>query len=265
VTTSGPDADDYAHATGQDVPSERIPVVVQAMLAPVAAGVAFTEDPLTGAAVTVVEAVPGLGSSLVSGARTPHRVSVDHTATVRSSCASAGMEILTPQQVRRIAGLAHRAEQLFGASQDVEWALTADGRIWLLQARPITTRATPGIVAPARPDTPGRVLAHGVPASPGTASGRLRVITGLDEFARFRPGEVLVCRATSPAWTPLLARACGVVTEVGGILSHAAIVARELRLPAVTEVLGATQLPDGLMVEIDGSAGTVRPGVRSGS
>nr|WP_277525938.1 PEP-utilizing enzyme [Arthrobacter sp. ES3-54] len=68
---------------------------------------------------------------------------------------------------------------------------------------------------------------------------------------------MLVCRATSPAWTPVLARAAAAVTETGGILAHAAIVARELGIPAVTDVHGATSLPNGALVLVDGSRGTV--------
>lgn len=83
------------------------------------------------------------------------------------------------------------------------------------------------------------------------------MIDGLDDFTRFVPGEVLVCRATSPAWTPLLAQAAAVVTETGGILAHAAIVARELRIPAITDVVGATDLPDGAPVTVEGRAGTI--------
>jgi pyruvate, water dikinase len=105
---------------------------------------------------------------------------------------------------------------------------------------------------------PGVVLLRGTPASPGTALGPVRVITGLDEVDQFRAGDVLVCRTTSPAWTPLLARATAVVTEIGGVLAHAAIVAREFGIPAVLAAPGAmTMLAGGQQVVVDGSAGTV--------
>lgn len=100
-------------------------------------------------------------------------------------------------------------------------------------------------------------IASGTPASPGKARGRLRIINGLDDFARFTPGDVLVCGATSPAWTPLLARAAAVVTTRGGVLAHAAIVARELRIPAVTDVTSAMDLPDGTLIDVDGTTGTI--------
>ena len=103
------------------------------------------------------------------------------------------------------------------------------------------------------------MLVTGTGASPGTAAGRARVITGLDDFGRFAPGEVLVCRTTSPAWTPLLAHAAAVVTETGGVLAHAAIVARELGIPAVVAAAGAMRALDGRQVLVDGGEGTVAP------
>jgi pyruvate, water dikinase len=121
--------------------------------------------------------------------------------------------------------------------------------------RPATPR--PAHATPASPE-PGEVLLRGTPASPGVAPGPVRVVTGLDDFEVFRAGDVLVCRTTSPAWTPLLARAAAVVTEVGGVLAHAAIVAREFGIPAVLAVAAATTtLADGQQVVVDGSAGVV--------
>ena len=99
----------------------------------------------------------------------------------------------------------------------------------------------------------------GVAASPGGISGPVRVIAGPAEFTRLRPGDVLVCQATDPAWTPLFASASAVVAETGGLLSHAAIVAREYGIPAVLGVLEATtRLHDGQVVTVDGGTGRVR-------
>ncbi|GAB2482232.1 hypothetical protein GCM10027063_25420 [Promicromonospora xylanilytica] len=100
--------------------------------------------------------------------------------------------------------------------------------------------------------------ATGTPGSPGRASGPARVVHGPDDFARVLPGDVLVCRFTEPAWTALFGVVAAVVTETGGVLSHAAIVAREHGIPAVLAVRGAmTTLRDGEPLTVDGDAGMV--------
>ena len=79
-------------------------------------------------------------------------------------------------------------------------------------------------------------------------------------FDRFQPGEVLVARATAPAWTPLFARAAAVVTDGGTLAAHASLVAREYGIPAVVATGDATtRLTDGQVVTVDGSAGTIQP------
>ncbi|GAA2822232.1 PEP/pyruvate-binding domain-containing protein [Nonomuraea rubra] len=106
-------------------------------------------------------------------------------------------------------------------------------------------------------DVPDGVLT-GAPGSRGMATGPARIVRGPGDFARVRPGDILVCPFTDPAWTPLLRIAAGVVTETGGVLSHAAIVAREQAIPAVLGVPDATgTLHDGILITIDGATGTV--------
>ena len=96
-------------------------------------------------------------------------------------------------------------------------------------------------------------------ASAGVARGPARVLMSLAEADRLRPGDVLVARTTMPAWTPLFAAAAAIVTETGGVLSHAAVTAREYGTPAVLNVADATRrIRDGQLVEVDGSQGTVR-------
>jgi rifampicin phosphotransferase len=100
----------------------------------------------------------------------------------------------------------------------------------------------------------------GQPASPGRATGPVRIIHGPGDFDRFQPGEVLVARATAPAWTPLFARAVAVVTDGGTLAAHASLVAREYGIPAVVATGDATtRLDDGQVVTVDGGAGTVHP------
>jgi pyruvate,water dikinase len=102
-------------------------------------------------------------------------------------------------------------------------------------------------------------ILRGLAGSPGVVRGRARVIRALTEANRLKRGEVLVAEATMPAWTPLFATVSAVVTDVGGILSHCAVVAREYGIPAVVGTGAATAtIREGQMLEVDGNAGTVR-------
>ena len=98
----------------------------------------------------------------------------------------------------------------------------------------------------------------GVSGSVGKAVGSVRVIKSPEEFDKLQAGEILVCTYTDPEWTPLFTLAAGVVVDTGGTLSHAAIVAREYKIPAVLATGNATEkLKDGDMVIVDGTNGTV--------
>ena len=101
-----------------------------------------------------------------------------------------------------------------------------------------------------------RVL-HGVGTAGGRYRGRVRVVTSLGAGASLERGEVLVVRSSDVAWTPLFTRAGAVVTEAGGMLAHASIVARELAIPCVVSVPGATRLTDGTEITVDGYTGDV--------
>jgi pyruvate,water dikinase len=112
---------------------------------------------------------------------------------------------------------------------------------------------------PAGPAAAGGVL-RGAPGSPGTYRGRVRIVRGEGDFCHLQPGEVLVCPVTTPAWAALFPLAGALVTNDGGVLSHAAIVAREHGLPAVLGTRQATAvLADGQLVVVDGTNGTVTP------
>lgn len=103
-------------------------------------------------------------------------------------------------------------------------------------------------------------LVHGTPASPGRATGTVRVIHNVSQFEDFQQGEILVAPITAPAWTDLFPRAAAVVTDVGSALAHASIIAREYGIPAVVGCGDATsRLRDGQIVTVDGSTGNVEP------
>ncbi|YCK37653.1 PEP/pyruvate-binding domain-containing protein [Actinomadura sp. ATCC 39365] len=250
-------------------------VVVQRHLDAEVSGVMFT--PGGPGEPTGIEASWGLGPSVVGGTVTPdsYRVAADGSvvravADKRTRLDREGARLVVrnvPDDVRgrpaiddatavRLAGLGARIAALRGGPQDVEWAV-AGGRVWILQARPITAAPPPaGAPAPAA-DVPAGALV-GTPGSRGAVTGTARIVRGPGDFARVLPGDVLVCPFTDPAWTPLLRIAAGVVTETGGVLSHAAIVAREHAIPAVLGVPDVTsRLRDGALVTVDGTAGTV--------
>jgi pyruvate,water dikinase len=108
------------------------------------------------------------------------------------------------------------------------------------------------------PSTDEKVI-NGNGASRGVVRGRARIIRELSETDRLQPGEILVCPATAPPWTPLFAIAAAIVTDTGGILSHSAICAREYGIPCVVGTqVGTRQIPDGAMITVDGAEGTVR-------
>jgi pyruvate,water dikinase len=105
-----------------------------------------------------------------------------------------------------------------------------------------------------------RALVSGTPASPGRASGPVRVVRGPQDFDELLPGEILVAPLTAPAWTPLFTRAAAVVTDIGSPASHASIIAREYGIPAVVGCGDATaRLRNGMRVVVDGTTGNVEP------
>lgn len=257
----------YRTATAPDGPGPRMAVLVQRMIDADVAGV-MVDDPDG----TWIEASWGLGPSVVGGSVTPDRYRVTRDGTVTRTlgdkatrvdrrgagvATSAVAEVdrrrpaLDAAAVDRLVTLARRVAALLGAGQDVEWAIAGD-ELWLLQARPVTA----AVPAPPGPESAGTFT--GTPGSRGVATGPVRTVLGPADFARVRAGDVLVCRWTDPAWTPLLGTVAAVVTETGGILAHAAIVARERDIPAVVGLPGATAaLVEGSLVTVDGTAGTV--------
>ena len=112
--------------------------------------------------------------------------------------------------------------------------------------------------AMASPDgQPSGAALHGTPASPGAATGRARIL--FEPSGRLERGEILVTRTLNASWAPVLRLAAGVITDVGGMLSHGAVIARELGVPAVAGVEGATRsIRNGQLVTVCGSRGTVR-------
>lgn len=165
---------------------------------------------------------------------------------------------------------ARAAVVIAGAERPVRAAAVEERRmLWRGQAKAAAPQMLPesrwmdkafGSMMPAGPrQKPGGVI-KGVGASAGKVTAPARVLTGPQDFGTMRPGDVLVARITTPAWTSLFAMASAVVTDVGGPLSHSSIVAREYGIPAVLGTGVATQrLATGQRILVDGDAGTVTP------
>ena len=268
-----------------------VAVVVQRMIVSEKSGVMFTADPATGATEQIViEAAWGVGEVVVGGQVTPDHYVVNkrtgaiverhvaekefllevlptggtrHVELAGDARANAG--VLTDSELTTLAKLALASETHYAAPQDMEFAVAGD-QIFLTQTRPITTLPKPagaipattvaGSTAPAQ-----EPLLRGLAASPGVATGRVRVLTSTAESATLLPGEVLVAKMTSPDWVPIMRRAAAIVTDAGGMTSHAAIVSRELGVPCVVGTRTATRtLHDGTLVTVNGRDGTVMAG-----
>ena len=152
---------------------------------------------------------------------------------------------LNDEDVLTLADMAIKVERHYGrrAGQprpmDMEWALDGeDGALYLVQARPETviSRASGKVLEEYRLRGGGKVLASGRAIGARVGSGQIRVIADIGHLADFRDGEVLVAEDTTPDWEPVMARAAAIVTRHGGRTCHAAIVARELGVPAVVGV-----------------------------
>ena len=278
-----------------------IAVVVQRMVDAETSGVMFTSHPSTGEDDLIVEAAWGLGEAVVAGEVSPDNYVVDRASgdlesvTVAEKNTMYGKSetgetvaedvpgdkrtarVLDESEIRRLVELGERVEDHYGEPQDVEWAIF-NGEVFMLQSRPITTitegdesgaevggasGAEAGVADGSGADdtTAEEVILTGLGASPGVASGPVRLVETLDQLDKVEEGDLIVTEMTTPDMVPAMKRAGGIVTDEGGMTSHAAIVSRELGVPAVVGSQSATgTLEDGQLVTIDGDKGTIREG-----
>jgi pyruvate,water dikinase len=155
--------------------------------------------------------------------------------------------VLTDDEVVELAGWAAIIEDHYGCPMDIEWAKDGDsGELFVVQARPETvqSRATSTALTTYRVDTSQTPLVRGIAVGAAVASGTIRLLSSPSEADHFEDGDVLVTEMTDPDWGPLLARASAVVTDRGGRTAHAAIISRELGIPAVVGTGDATRLLD---------------------
>ena len=262
-----------------------IAVVVQQMIDAEKSGVLFTSHPSTGAPQTIIEAAWGLGEAVVSGSVSPDNYHVDRQSgeveevtvaekkiqmvrdpetgeTVTQSLEGDRRteRVLTDEEIGDLVAMGEQVEDHYETPQDVEWAI-ANGSIYMLQSRPITTIDDEAAAAAETTGESGEDLLSGLGASPGVASGPVRIVRKLDELDKVGEGDIIVTPMTTPDMVPAMKRASGIITEEGGMTSHAAIVSRELGVPAVVGTGGATEiLEDGQVITIDGDRGAVREG-----
>ncbi|WP_137843763.1 phosphoenolpyruvate synthase [Microbacterium sp. 2FI] len=166
---------------------------------------------------------------------------------------------LTDPQVEELARSALVIEAHYGRPMDIEWALDGvDGTLFIVQARPetVVTRRDPSVLRRYELRARSDVLAAGRAVGEKIGHGPVRVMHDLSLMHQFRPGDVLVADRTDPDWEPIMKQASAIVTDSGGRTCHAAIVARELGIPAVVGTGdGTTTLRDGAGVTVSCSEG----------
>ncbi|PTD94025.1 phosphoenolpyruvate synthase [archaeon SCG-AAA382B04] len=261
-----------------------IAVIVQKMVDAEKAGVIFTSHPTTGKNEVIIEAGWGLGEGVVSGQVSPDHYIIDRKTyevtkteiankktmflkdketgkTIEKDVPDDKKEaqILDKEEIQELAKLADTVEKHYGTPQDVEWAIK-DGEIFMLQSRPITTIT--GIEDEEEKETEkGEVIVEGLGASPGRASGKVKIVQNIDEIDKIKSGDIIVTTMTTPDMVPSMKKASAIVTDEGGMTCHAAIVSRELGTPAVVGSKNATSvLSDGLFITVDGEKGKVTKG-----
>ena len=189
------------------------------------------------------------------------------TAFVDVPEAERGQLSLTDAEVTELARQAVVIEEHYRRPMDIEWGRDGlDGQLYVLQARPETvkSRQTAGTTERYRMNERGEVLVEGRAIGQKIGAGEVRVLSSPDSMHEFVPGEVLVADMTDPDWEPIMKRASGIVTNRGGRTCHAAIIARELGIPAVVGTGDATRsLADGRPVTVscaEGDSGFVYAG-----
>jgi pyruvate,water dikinase len=264
------------------------------------AGVMFTLEPESGfPRVVLINAAWGLGETVVQGTVNPDQYVAFKPLLDRAglrpviekrlgdkarkliyasggSAATVNVEtsdrerrsfVLTDDEILELARWAVAVERHYGRPMDLEWAKDGrNGKLYVVQARPGTVQARQGsgILRSYRLREKGRVLVSGTAVGEAVASGRVRRFANPAEAAAIEPGSILVTEMTDPDWGPVLKRVGGIVTDFGGRTCHAAIVARELGIPAVVGTgLASQTLADGQIVTLscaEGETGRVYAG-----
>ena len=272
----------YRSTNGYDHLKVGIAVPVQLMVQSDVSGIMFTVNPLTNNRDEVsIEAAYGLGQPVVSGEVTPDQFIIDKkTVKIKSkhlskqtwqltlhgktpiSKAFQEKQKMSDAFVRKLSKIGINIEEHYGRPQDIEWGME-NNKLYIVQSRPVTTlnKEEKGEVRQIDPAKVGKFLLEGLAASPGVGKGPVKIIGRASEINRVKQGDILVAIMTNPDFVPAMKRASAILTDEGGRTSHAAIVSRELGIPAVVGSGQATKiLKDGEVITVDGSEGRVYEG-----
>jgi pyruvate,water dikinase len=264
-----------------NVESASIALVVQKMVNSEKSGVMFTTNPATGEDQVVIEATWGLGESLVSGAVEPDSyliskdgkildikigkkermkvrdLATDKTVDLPVAENKVGAQVLTDEEALELTQYGLWIEAHYEKPQDIEFALER-GKIYIVQTRPITTKVKEREEA----EISGEPILKGLAASPGVATGVVRIIKNMKDITKVQQGDILVTKMTSPDLVPTMSKSGAIVTDEGGLTAHAAIVSREMGIPCIVGTKTATQvLEDGQRITVDAYKGFVYPGI----
>ncbi len=209
-----------------------------------------------------------LGSKAIKMVYSDQRAAGQSVVTLEVGQAERQRFSLTDADVEELARYAVIIEEHYGRPMDIEWGKDGlDGKLYILQARPETvkSRSSTEVLRRYRLQRKSRVLASGRAIGQKVGLGPVRLIADASEMARVQPGDVLVTDMTDPDWEPVMKRAAAIVTNRGGRTCHAAIIARELGIPAVVGCADATRmLEDGQQVTVscaEGDTGHIYEGL----
>lgn len=261
-----------------------IAVPVQRMVESDMSGVMFTLDPVTNDKhKVVIEAIYGLGEMIVQGMVTPDHYEVDkateniikkvvnvqekklirrnhENVSVKLEKKEGGQQKVPDELIIKLAELGKKLEDHYYFPQDSEWAIE-DNHVYLVQTRPVTTMVQKNVSAVGTSSGDREILLKGDPASPGIASGPVKILQSAAEIGKIQNGDILVAQQTNPDYVPAMRRAAAIITERGGRTSHAAIVSRELGIPACVGTKDAmSKLKDGMVVTVNGTSGEISKG-----
>jgi pyruvate,water dikinase len=210
-----------------------------------------------------------IGSKLLKMEFDPERAEGRAVRTVDVPVSERNRFSLTDDEVIELARYAIIIEKHYQRAMDIEWGRDGiDGKIYILQARPETVKSQQGhndVQLRYRLKATGKVLITGRAIGQKIGSGRVRIVGDISEMDQVQPGDVLVTDMTDPNWEPVMKRAAAIVTNRGGRTCHAAIIARELGIPAVVGCGDATDcLTEGSMVTVscaEGDEGRIYDGL----